>query len=270
MTYYNFMTRKPKTPYKKKLNKITFGLFDTLIDVCLFGLYVTLQCGKNELFDTIAKAIHLTKITHRKNFQRTIYFMKHKNYWMKKHDYLKITQLGRERLARALPKYEEKRPWDGILYLVTYDIPEQKRRHRDYLRDFLKQLKCGQLQKSVWLTPYSPRALIIDFVRERRLAGLVLVSELKEGSRIGGENLTKVLERLYKLDELNEQYSKFVCMADEKKLSGVKLLITYLSILKKDPQLPFELLGSNWMGVDAYEIYINELKKIKSRSAKVK
>ena len=157
--------------YKKKINKFTFGTFDTLIDITLFGLYFTAQCGRNELFDTISKAVHLTKMSHINSFKRVIYKAKNKGYLERKEDYLKITKLGRERLARTLPKYEEKRPWDGILYLITYDIPEVERKYRDCLRFFLQTLGCGMLQHSVWLTPYNPKRLIADFVKQRGLSG---------------------------------------------------------------------------------------------------
>lgn len=41
----------------------------------------------------------------------------------------------------------------------------------------------------------------------------------------------------------------------QKKLTGVQLIINYLSILKKDPQLPFELIPDGWWGEVAYDIY---------------
>lgn len=205
--------------YKKKVNKLTFGLFDTLIDIALFSLGYMLQGGRNDLITAIEKAIHVTKITHTNSLKRVIYKATTKGYLEKKEDYLKITKLGKERLRRTVPVYEEKRPWDGKLYLITYDIPEERKKDRDYLRDYLKRLNCGLLQRSVWLTPYNPKRLIADIAKYKSLAGLVLVSELKEGSGIGGRRISDTVWKVYGLDKLNEEYRTFVKLVEAKKIN---------------------------------------------------
>lgn len=261
-------SKKRKVSYKDKVKKLSLGLFDTLIDLCLFTLFFHLQAykiayGKRNVSEAIDKAIHATKIVHANSLGRVIYKIKSRGYLEKKKDYLKITKLGKERLNRVLPLYEQERPWDGRLYLITYDIPEEKKRERDYLRDFLKRLGCGMLQKSVWLTPYNPKGVIVEFIGERKLAGLVLVSELREGSGIGGKDILTVVERVYKLDKINEEYYEFVQKVEAKELEGFQLLIVYLAILKKDPQLPFELLPPNWWGKEAHRLFKKEIKRDK-------
>lgn len=196
------------------------------------------------------------------NFKRAIYCAKYKGYLERKEDYYQITELGRERLSQLIPTYETKRPWDGLLYLITYDIPEEKKRDRDYLRDYLKKLGCGMLQKSVWLTPYNPTGVLLEFIKEKKLTGLVLISELKEGGLIGGKNALEVVRKVYNLDEINSQYRHFCLEVDKRKIKGGAIILKYLSILKKDPQLPFELLSPDWWGEDAYEIFKREIKKI--------
>lgn len=262
------MARKIGSKYKKKINKLTFGLFDTLIDVCLFSLsFPFLLRGsyrkRRDPIEAIFEAIHITKVTHANSLKRIIYRAKTQGYLEKKQDYLKITKLGMNRLRRTLPLYEEKRPWDGKLYLITYDVPEKRRRDRDFLRDYLRKLGCALLQKSVWLTPYNPKRLIADLAKEKRLAGLVLVSELKEGSGIGGKDILAVVARVYELDKINKQYDQFIEEARAGKLKGIQLIMTYLSILKKDPQLPFALLSEDWFGGDAFVLAKKELRKLK-------
>lgn len=267
-------TKKRRVSYKDEVKKLTWGLFHTLTDVCLFTIFFHLQSwqmyyGKKSVEEAISEAIQATKILHAHNLSRLIYRLKSKGYLEKKRDYLEITKLGKERLNRVLPQYEEKRPWDGRLYLITYDIPEGKKRERDYLRDYLKRLGCGMLQKSVWLTPYNPKKLVVDFIKERRFgAGLVLVSELKEGSGIGGKDILTVIERVYGLGEINKRYQKFVAKIEAKELKGFPLLMTYLAILKKDPQLPFELLPPGWWGKKAYRFFRKEVKKIEKNRKK--
>lgn len=262
------MRQKTKNRYKNQLIKLTSGLFHNLTDVCLFTIFFHLHSykiayGKTSTGEAINEAIHLTKIVNSYNLNRLIYKAINKSYLERKADYIKITDLGKERLTRLLPKYEHRRLWDGLIYLITYDIPEIKRRERDYLRDCLIQLGCAKLQQSVWLTPYNPKKIISDFVKERKLAGLILVSELKEGSAIGGKDMLEVLAKTYNLNEINEEYDKFISKINDQTLKGPSLLMTYLSILKKDPQLPFELLPSWWMGEEAYNHYKSALKRMR-------
>ncbi len=120
------------------------------------------------------------------------------------------------------------------------------------------------LQKSVWLTPYNPKGVIVEFIKERKLAGLVLVSELREGSGIGGKDTLTVVAKVYGLEEINEKYRQFVKQVEFKRLKGSQLLVTYLSILKTDPQLPFGLLPPNWWGKEAHRLYEKETRNIAS------
>lgn len=254
--------------YKKKINKLTFGLFDTLIDLTLFTTVFYFQSysvAKRRISfgQAIANSIDAVKTINPKNFERVVYKLKTKGYLEKKEDYFKITRLGQKRLEQTLPKYEEKRPWDGVVYLITYDIPEARKKDRDFLRKYLQTLGCAKLQQSVWLTPYNPKKLVVDFIKERKLFGQVLVSELREGSGIGGKDILEVVKRVYNLDEINDEYRQFVRAVEAKRLKGVSLIMTYLNLLKKDPQLPFELLLDGFWGEDAYEVFKKEVRKLK-------
>lgn len=56
----------------------------------------------------------------------------------------------------------KKRKWDGQWRMIIFDIPEKKRKYRDYLRQILKTLGFKELQKSIWVTPHP----IPDFLKE--------------------------------------------------------------------------------------------------------
>ena len=247
---------------------MTSGLFHTLTDVCLFTIFLQAEVigtyrSRKDFFEAIFNAVQLTRITNAHNFKRLIHKLKYKGYLEKKKDYYKITQIGREKLNQTLPKYQKDRPWDGKLYLITYDIPEERKKDRDYLRRYLRKIGGGMLQHSVWLTPYNPKGLVVDFVRQTGLGGLILVSELKEGSGIGGRDIFQVVEEVYKLDKLNQEYWRFIERVEDKKLSGVELMMDYLAMLKKDPQLPFDLLPQDWFGDEAFDLYEKELIKMR-------
>lgn len=49
---------------------------------------------------------------------------------------------------------EKQKNWDGKWRMVIFDISEEKRKKRDFLRTRLKWLGYKELQKSVWVFPY--------------------------------------------------------------------------------------------------------------------
>lgn len=177
---------------------------------------------------------------------------------------IEITAAGKKRLASLLPQYQKKRPWDKKIYLVTYDIPVTHNRERDAIREFLKRIGCGPLQESIWVTPYNPTRLVREFVEERDLEGTVLVSVLGKDGSIGGMSLNELIEKVYKLSELNSQYEVFLYDCQSGENSRTQLILSYISILQDDPQLPFELLPDWWLGDKAYEEF-SILIKIKNK-----
>lgn len=164
-----------------------------------------------------------------------------------------ITAEGKKRLASLLPVYQEKRTWDGKMYLVTYDIPEKQRRSRDLLREYLKRLGCGRLQDSVWITPYDPTEILRDYIAKHRLQGTIIVSDMGKDGSIGEENLQELAVRVYGLERLNQRYEAWLEEAERLGKVDHWLVLQYLSILQDDPQLPFALLPGWWQGDKAYK-----------------
>lgn len=74
-----------------------------------------------------------------------------------------ITQAGRKKVKEwdfeALA-IEKPATWDGRWRIVTFDIAEVRKRGRDALRGMLRQLGFFQLQRSIFVHPYSCKAEI--------------------------------------------------------------------------------------------------------------
>jgi len=72
-------------------------------------------------------------------------------------DKIKLTPRGLELLRKiqiediAIRKPDE---WNNIWHLVSYDIPENKKKERDFFRRKLTNLDFRQIQKSLWVIPY--------------------------------------------------------------------------------------------------------------------
>lgn len=171
----------------------------------------------------------------------------------------KITTAGRKRLAAVLPFYDEERTWDGRVYIVTYDVPEDQRSDRELLREYLKRLGAGQLQLSVFVTPYNPKEALRDFLEEKKLKARVIVSDLGEDGNIGDKDLKDLLVEVYHLKDLNKRYLEFIRrwdgVADLDLGERNEAIFSFLSILGDDSQLPFKFLPKGWQGVKAYQVF---------------
>ena len=167
-----------------------------------------------------------------------------------------ITAAGKKRLVEILPVYDEKRTWDGRIYLISYDIAENRRNDRQLFRRYLSRLGCAMLQASLYLTPYNPRETLRKFIEKRDLSGSILISDLGKDGAIGRESLKELIFRIYNLGELNQRYQEFLNQfSHQERVRPLRASLAFLSILQKDPQLPFALLPKVWQGRVAYRLY---------------
>lgn len=94
---------------------------------------------------------------------------------LKKNDFIKqndktfyLTEKGEKRAFfayinnEALNFQPKKRRWDGKWRFILFDIPETKKRQREYLRFILRTIGFKEHQKSVWAYPHK----IPDFLNE--------------------------------------------------------------------------------------------------------
>lgn len=179
-----------------------------------------------------------------------------------RHALPEITEAGKKRLAQLLPVYDDKRTWDGRIHLITYDIPEKQEQDRSALRDFIKKIGGAHLQDSVWITPYNPIDTLRSFIAEHRLTGTVIISDLGTDGSIGEEDVKSLVVRLWRLDLLNDRYNEWLKVAKHTKPMDAWMVVSYLSILKDDPQLPFSILPSWWKGDESYHLILPKLGEI--------
>ena len=244
---------------KRKIEALSWGLAFRLTDLALITLFLGLTLSMPSKHSSKFWAKTFTKIKENLDedqIKRAFYRLKKsglvdygRSLWLEP----KITGAGRKRLAALLPQYDQVRAWDKRLYLITYDIPEKKKWRRDQLRAFLKKIGCGLLQESTWITPYNPKDLIEGFVAEAGLDNLILVSDLGKDGQVGQESLRSLVDRVYCLTKLNERYRQFLDDLKSRKIRQSDIATYFFSILRDDPQLPFELLPDGWLGEKAWE-----------------
>lgn len=100
---------------------------------------------------------------NKQNLYSTIFQMKQSGYIKE------VEEKGEKRYiatlkgkAKVLRFLKRDKKWDGKWRIVVFDVPEKKRRIRNYFRARLFELGFRMLQESVWICPYN----IADTVEE--------------------------------------------------------------------------------------------------------
>lgn len=256
----------------QKVKKVTEGLFSNIFDFALYTLLLlpATSFGKPStskgVYQMFQEANALGEGINYQTFKNAIRKLKEKRFIERLKDWEEeklATQEGIKRLKRILPFYDEKRFWDGNLYLVQYDIPVERNRTRDLLRDwFLRGLRAIQLQKSLYLVFFNPQKLIQKFIEGKSgFEGNILVSKLARDGFLGEERIEDLLWQKSGLEGLNLEYENFIDKYKKKnKVYPSEIHTEYFSLLKKDPQIPFELLPSHYLGDEAYLLFLRHIK----------
>ncbi len=177
-----------------------------------------------------------------------------------------LTEKGFLALCLKFPFFRFLRnKWDGRWRIISYEIPEAKREIRDRLRREMQGWGLGPWHRSFWLTPHP----IIENLRE-------LVAQKEEEKYIqsfesahvyGDRNILiekvwakAALDKNYR--ELFKKWHSILSQEGGEKLEKFKKVVEYyVDMLRVDPGLPSELLGQNWIGFEAYNIF-KEIKGI--------
>lgn len=258
------------TTLRKIIKGISHNLFETLTDLTLFSIFLTGGLlgirSRRDLWSSLEDATKLLEKLNYQTFLVALNRLKQKQLIKEESEIgekrLELTENGREYVKRALPIYRLNRAWEGKIYLVTYDIPENRRGVRDLLRNKLRRtLSAGFLQRSVFLTPYNPHRSLQEFAEKYHLQGTILISELDKNGTIGNLTLPQTINKLYRLENLSKDYERFI--EKWRKISHgwnrFNLCFEFCSILKEDPQLPFELLPPNFPSTQAYNLFLKLL-----------
>ena len=118
-----------------------------------------LEKEKRNLYSLLSKLQKQNLIEKQRKGQKT--------YWI-------TTQLGRKKLNRfknvlRFPKLFYKKERDNGLNVVIFDIPEDQKTKRNWLREALLALNFSMLQKSVWV---GKNKIPEDFLKDLAILGL--------------------------------------------------------------------------------------------------
>lgn len=180
---------------------------------------------------------------------------------------------GRPPVVKVLPRGEQRLPdelrperfwnqrWNGIWYILAYDVPEQQKGYRENLRRFLKRNRMGGLQGSVWVSARDIRPVYADLVEA---GGLNAYAVLLEARTVLGQNAQEIVGMAWDMDRVDQAQAWFRDSVESAipRIEGGALARTelvamaresmaaYLSVMEHDPLLPHDLLPHDYRGPD--------------------
>lgn len=157
------------------------------------------------------------------------------------------------------------RRWNGIWYMLIFDVPEKERHYRDTLRKFLKQLRMGCLQKSVWITPQDIRPEYDDL---EKAASIHAVAYLLESQTVLNEDQEEMVCNAWDFQKLNELQHRYIDVYTENleiisQVHSEESLLTllyqeseaYIQVMVTDPLLPKKLHPKNYLGPQVWKLH---------------
>jgi phenylacetic acid degradation operon negative regulatory protein len=159
--------------------------------------------------------------------------------------------------------------WNGIWYMLIFDVPEKERHYRDTLRKFLKQLRMGCLQRSVWITPQDIRPEYDDL---EKTASIHAVAYLLESRTVLNEDQEEMVRNAWDFQKLNELHRRYIDIFTENlhaiphtpsEDALMELLYleseAYIQSMACDPLLPRRLHPSDYLGPQVWDLH-NQLR----------
>ena len=133
------------------------------------------EAGREKLFSH--KYVKLFCDSKHKNTHRSCIFRLCKSNLLKRdyNDTFILTEKGRGYALAAFLEAEaalhkkDSQTWDGGWRMVFFDIPEGKRRYRDYLRKILKSIGFYEFQRSIWIYPYPVPPFLKEFIFQNQI-----------------------------------------------------------------------------------------------------
>lgn len=173
--------------------------------------------------------------------------------------YLRITTEGKKYLKREFPITALLKNWNKKWIIVIFDIKESLRKHRNQLRNKLKNIGFGMLQQSAWITPLPIGEDVKEIIAGFGLSDDVFILEVSDvllgdpkllANRVWG--LDKLEENCLRLKKLGDELFKGIQNHDGRHEKGYKEIEEKIKENKKEmlrfivtlPPLPLELFPS--------------------------
>jgi phenylacetic acid degradation operon negative regulatory protein len=189
----------------------------------------------------------------------------------------RLTPLGLQELDEGRERIFTRHgldPWDGRWSLVIYHVPESERQVRQWLRTRLQWLGFGPLGPATWVSPHDRLRELEEAMAGARIEAQVDLLTAATGSLARDRELAR---RCWDLDEVAEAYRRFVARYQPRieryesgEFEGVAALTEHIELVAayrrfpfSDPDLPRELLATDWIGTTAHTTFLQGYELLK-------
>jgi len=186
---------------------------------------------------------------------------------------MELTSKGRRHVSdEVMPERFWNQRWDGRWYILMYDVPERERRYRDALNRFLKRMRMGCLQKSVFVSIRDIRPLFYDL---NIAAAVTEYANLFEARTVFGQSDAAVVARAWDFDQLRKIQANYleVCQACLRRPFAASSFSALLDVLRAelaeyreaiqgDPLLPKSLWPSDYLGPQVAAMFRRRIRRL--------
>lgn len=177
----------------------------------------------------------------------------------------RLTESGFNELFLTIPLFRfMKSEWDGKWRILSYEIPESKRELRDRLRREVAGWGLGPWHRSFWVTPHPIISNLHSLVSNQEEEEYI---QAFEAEHVFGDRQI-LIDKVWNVKHLEQEYRNLfkrwheILSSDSDREEKMKrVLAEYVPVLRTDPGLPNALVGSQWIGFEAFSIF-KEIREI--------
>ena len=142
----------------------SYGLIELIDSIGQILTYVDEPSWKRKKIVSVIKRLEKQEIVYlKRDGDKVFVYIKNKNH----------PKVVKYSIKSILNLKLKKKKWAKKWVIVFFDIPEQQRNKRDYLRQFLREIGFYPYQKSVYLFPYECKKEI-DLIKKMIAGGKYL------------------------------------------------------------------------------------------------
>lgn len=154
--------------------------------------------------------------------------------------------------------------WDSRWYIVTYQIPDERRELRERLRTRFTKLGFGRLNNSLWLAPFDQESAVIGIAEEFDVSDLIVTLR----GDFSNLSPSEIAARAWRLPDIAGRYQELINTfteienaipsqpSDEQAFAAIwESCLHFVMTAHDDPRLPAQLLPQDWPGQKAADHY---------------
>jgi phenylacetic acid degradation operon negative regulatory protein len=191
----------------------------------------------------------------------------------RKGSFYSLTDSGYELLNKGTERIFSRKNghWDGTWSIVTYSVPEKLREIRDRLRVELGWLGYGALSEATWISPYDMTSEVEALAKRLHARDYLYSFYVRHN---GFTKPSDIVARCWDLDKIHRRYAAFIdeykpryekylqrmeggeiIGPNESFVERFNLIHEYRRLPYLDPDLPEELLPTNWLRPQAAKLF---------------